>query len=290
MRRVKPARNLAGARLLLFRRRVQKYLPRRPGRFFGRLGLLLLVAVGGIAGIDFLDRGTRLQSGFLATTATLGFAVQDVEVEGRSTTPAEDVLKAVDVTRGMPILAVSPERARQRLETLPWVRSATVERRLPDTILVRLSERRPLALWQRGGRMALVDTDGVVVTAEHLERYHDLLQVVGEDAPKHAADLIAVLATQPELQRHVQSAVFVGGRRWDIHFDDGIVAELPETDIAAAWAKLAGIERSHAILERDVTKVDLRVPDRVGVYPAAEPAKPATPAPAKPPKPGAKPT
>ncbi|HLY57862.1 MAG TPA: cell division protein FtsQ/DivIB, partial [Stellaceae bacterium] len=107
----------------------------------------------------------------------------------------------------------------------------------------------------------------------------------------HAADLIAVLATQPDLQRHVQSAVLVGGRRWDVHFDDGIVAELPETDVAAAWAKLAGIERSHAILERDVTKVDLRVPDRIGVYPAAEPARPATPAAPKPQaKPGAKPT
>lgn len=287
MRRVKPAKNLSGARLLLMRRRMQKYLPRRPGRFFGRIALVLLAAVAGIGAIDFVDRGTRLQSGLLATSAALGFSVQQVEVEGRVTTPADDVLKALDVARGMPILSVAPERARQRLETLPWVRAATVKRRLPDTIVVTLSERQPMALWQRDGKLALVDTEGIVVTTEHLERYQDLLLVVGEDAPKQAPELIRVLATRPDLKAHVQSAVLVGGRRWDVHLDDGIVVALPEDGVEAAWAKLDRIERGHGLLERDVTRIDLRLPHQVGVTPSATPAKPAA---AKPAKPGTKPT
>jgi cell division protein FtsQ len=301
MRRVKPAKSLQGARLLLLRRRVQRYLPRRPGRFFGVSALVVLASLGGIAAIDQLDRGSRLQSVLLRTTAALGFAVADVEVEGRKTTPAEDVLKAIDVGRGMPIFAVSPERARERLESLPWVRSATVERRLPDTILVTLVERQPLALWQHGGKMALVDTEGVVVTTEHLDRYADLLLVVGENAPKHAADLLNVIQSPAPLRARVQSAVWVGDRRWNLIFDGGITIEMPETGLADAWARLVEIEEAHGLLARDIAKADLRLPDRVTVTPAqaAKPAqsaanpsgaKPAAAKPAAGAKPGTKPT
>jgi cell division protein FtsQ len=268
MRRVKPAKSLDGARFLLMRRRIQRHLPRRPMRLLGWITSVCVVSVGAVATVDFLDRGSRLQTALLTATETIGLSVQNVEVQGRATTPADDVLKALDVARGTPILAVQPDRARQRLETLPWVRSATVERRLPDTVLVRLEERQPLALWQHEGKQVLVDTDGVVVTAEHLERYASLLLIVGDGAPEHARDLINVLGSQPELAKRVQSAVWVGQRRWELQLQDDITVELPESGIADAWAKLAEIERSHALLARDVTRVDLRLNDRVVVQSA----------------------
>ena len=290
MRRVKkPATSLKGARRLLLRRKLQRYLPGRPGRALGLIGLTGLVVVGGMAGIDQLDRGSRLRIAMLTASAAAGLSVQNVAVEGRRTTQADDVLRAVDVVRGEPILDFSPERARQRLESLPWVRSATVERRLPDTVTVRLVERTPLALWQHDGKMALVDTDGVAVTDEHLDRYADLLLVVGEAAPRHTAELLAVLGAEPDLRKRVTSAVWVGDRRWNLVFDGTITVELPETGVAEAWSRLAQIERSHGLFSRDLTKVDLRLADRVAVTPTQSSAKPPA-APAKPAKPGVKPT
>jgi len=47
-----------------------------------------------------------------------------------------------------------------RLEAMPWVREAEIERLLPDTIFVRLDERQPLAFWQRQGKLVLIDRDG----------------------------------------------------------------------------------------------------------------------------------
>jgi cell division protein FtsQ len=155
---------------------------------------------------------------------------------------------------------------------LPWVKSATVERRLPDAIFVHLTERQPLALWQRNGKLALIDTEGVIVTTEHLDRYSSLLLVVGEEAPPHAQALIDILKTQPELMKRVNSAVRVADRRWNLQMDSGIAVELPEDNVADAWAHLAEIEKSHALLARDIQSVDLRLGDRVVVR-AATPAK-----------------
>src|SRR5437762_728813 len=83
-----------------------------------------------------------------------------------------------------PLLAVSPSEAKTQLEALPWVRSAAVERRLPDTLHIRLVERQPLAFWQRQGKLVLIDRDGVVITGDRLERFPGLVVIVGDDAPK----------------------------------------------------------------------------------------------------------
>jgi len=281
MRRVKPAQNLESAKFRLLKRRVQKYLPRHPLR---SLGLVLLLGAAGLSIpglIDLTDHGSRLQNVLLTASGGFGLSVQNVEVDGRAVTQPEDVLKALDVARNAPILGVSPEKARLRLQSLPWVRTATVERRLPDTIHVQLVERKPLALWQHDGKVTLIDTDGVVIPTDHLDRYANLLLVVGEDAPTHTAELLNVLTAQPDLMKRVTSAVRVGERRWNLQVDNGITVEMPETGLADAWAHLAEIEHNHALLARDIQGVDLRLSDRVVVKQANDAAKPAQVKPAK---------
>jgi cell division protein FtsQ len=207
----------------------------------------------------------------LAMTAALGFRVADIRVEGRATTERDTILAALGASPGTPILAVDPGRAKQQLESLPWVRSATIERRLPDTIYVRLVERQPMALWQHGGRLELIDKSGSVIPVTRLDRFARLPMVVGEDAAAHAADLLAMLSSEPELAARVTAAIEVGGRRWNLKIDNAIDVLLPADDAAAAWADLARLQRNDAILQRDVRAIDLRLPDRLVVRVAPEP-------------------
>src|SRR6185312_3502645 len=115
---------------------------------------------------------------------------------------------------------------------------------------IRLVERQPLAFWQRDGKLVLVDRDGVVVPSDHLDRFGNLIVLVGADAPQAGGALIDMLASEPELAAHVAAAVRVGGRRWTLHLDDGVDVALPEEGADAAWHRLAALERSDGILER----------------------------------------
>jgi cell division protein FtsQ len=202
---------------------------------------------------------------FFAWTADLGMAVTDVQVEGRERTSREAILNALGVERGTPILAVDPADAKRRLESIAWVRSASVERRLPNALYIRLVERQPLAFWQRQGKLVLVDRDGVVVPSDRLEGFGALVVLVGPDAPAAGATLIDMLAGEPELAPHVAAAVRVGGRRWNLRLDSGIDVALPEENPAAAWHHLAELERRDGLLERDIDLVDLRLADRLVV-------------------------
>ena len=199
----------------------------------------------------------------LAWSARLGLRVSDIEVEGRETTDAATIMAALGAGRGTPILAVSPSRAKQQLEALPWVRSAAIERHLPGTLFVRLVERHPLAVWQHAGRQELIDREGGVIPVGDLSHFARLPTVVGEDAAKHAAELLAMLARQPELAARVTAAVRVDDRRWNLRLDNAIDVLLPEEEAAAAWARLAALERSDSLLQRNIKTVDMRLPDRL---------------------------
>ncbi|MGH7045150.1 MAG: cell division protein FtsQ/DivIB [Stellaceae bacterium] len=253
-------------------------------RWAWRIGLaVLIIAAGcGTAALSRLPAGrialADISARLIDATARLGFRVADIRVVGRETTDRETILAALGAKPGMPLLAVDPVRAKEQLEHLPWVRSATIERRFPDTVFVRLVEREPMALWQHGGRIDLIDRTGAVIPVARLDRFAKLPLVVGEDAAQHAGALLAMLASEPDLAPRVTAAVRVGGRRWNLRLDKSIEVMLPAEDPAGAWADLARLQRSSAILQRDVRAIDMRLPDRLVVRLAPQPAKDASPA------------
>ncbi len=259
---------------------------RRPGEWQAKRGRLrpapnwrlrrriaavgLIVAI--VGGSGWLWRGGWIErqaaeaaTAFHSALARAGYKVADILVEGRRRTQRSAILGALGLERGAPIFAFDLEAARQRLELLPWVGHAIVERSLPEIVYVRLREREPLALWQNAGKFAVIDHAGAVVPLVEPETFVELPLLVGEDAPAHAAELLAVLESEPDLMAAVVAAVRVRGRRWDVRLNGGINIRLPEDDIAAAWAQLAHIQRNQGILERDVLMIDLRIRDRLVV-------------------------
>jgi cell division protein FtsQ len=241
-------------------------------------GMAASLVVGGCGGEAWwLARSGTLSLVLAATQeriARIGAAydlkVTSVEVEGRQRAGREAILAALQVQRGTPILAIDLPAAQARLEAISWIRSAAVERRLPDTIFVRLVEHQPLAVWQHQGKFDLIDQAGAVIPAARVDEFSALPQVVGEHAAEQAPALLDMLSSEADLARHVDAAVHVCDRRWNLEFDNGVEVLLPEQDAESAWHRLAALDRSDRLLERDVRMIDLRLPDRLTVRLAPE--------------------
>ncbi len=269
MRRV----SLAARRARQFFRRPPRPRWFRPALYAagGALGLLL----GGGFGIWATTSGLvaelegALVRRLLAVTADVGFSVRQVYVDGRVRTGLEELRARLGVEIGDPILGVDTEAARARLEQLTWVDRASVVRMLPESLYIRLIERQPLALWQQGGQFAVIDRTGAVIEhglddARLPAAYRNLRVLVGEDAPRHAEALFALLSTEPALSDRVVAATWVGDRRWDLHLDNQVDVMLPEQNPQTAWRLLAAKARDEALLDRAVRVVDLRLlPERI---------------------------
>lgn len=210
----------------------------------------------------------------VGTQVAAGLVVRDVTVEGREETPAADLLAALGVQRGDLLLDFDAKAARARIEDIGWVREAMVSRLLPDRIHVEVTERAPFALWQNDRKLTVIDREGDIITDKALGRFSSLPMIVGRDAAPLAGVLMDTLAEQPALRQRVRAAVRIGGRRWDIHFDNGVIAKLPEENVAAAWARLADLDTQYRVLDRALLSVDLRLADRLvlGLEPPPPPS------------------
>ncbi len=235
---------------------------------------------GGIvaAAIWFVQPGTLasvgddIRTGFESATASAGMTVQKIEASGTARASARAIRTAVGVEIGTPIFEVDLTAARDRVQTIGWVDYATVERRLPSTLHVRIVERMPVALWQRNQKLVMVDRAGVEIAAESVSQFAHLPVVVGDGALAYMPTLLDAMAADPALSQRVQSAIWIGGRRWTLHFDNGLEAKLPESEIGAAWARLVREIGDHHLLDQPIAVVDLRLPDRTILR--ARPPKP----------------
>ncbi len=238
------------------------------------------IVVGGVIGMwrsgAIASAHETIQETVVRLTAGAGFTVDEILVEGRTRTPMTALREALAVDHGDPLMLLDPAAARTRLEDIGWIESAAVERRPPNLVYVRLVERQPMALWQHEGHVTVVDRGGQVIAGAIVDKHRDLPLVVGMDAQTTASDLIDIMATDPGLRDKVAAAVRVGDRRWNLRLDNGIDVRLPESDIAAAWGKLVDLRRSDRLLDRDITVIDLRFPDRIIVRVSGEDSGPET--------------
>jgi len=216
---------------------------------------------------------TLVANRLIQITAQSGFRVRNVLVEGRVETKSGDILAALKAERGAPLLDIDVAAAKARLEGLPWIKSAEVERQLPATLRVKVEQRKPFALWQLGQRLSVIDREGVVIVKDNVGRFADRPLVVGEGAERRAAEILDLVASEPAISKAVDAAVLVSGRRWNLRLKGGIEVRLPEEGMDTAWHRLARMERETRLLNKAITAIDLRQPDRVIVGLTPEAAK-----------------
>jgi cell division protein FtsQ len=267
-------------------------------RASGRIFTVLLFAIF-LAALWMLRVPQAVGMSLAEAAGDAGFSVRGYEIKGLSHMPrgpVDEVVKdELGRTRAEPL--VDLEAIRARLLRFGWVKDARVSRRLPDTLVVDIVERRPAAVWQYNQKLALIDVEGVVLQPVRLEAMPALPLVIGPDANLHAGELGRLVAVAPQLRPAMAGATWVGGRRWDIRFQTGETLSLPEGDAAARRALIwfARADQKNALLGRGFVRIDLRIPDRPvariagdpgGAIPSIAPDKAPAP-PAAPPPPTA---
>jgi cell division protein FtsQ len=252
---MQPLANLLPRRL----RRVADRLERRRTRIgqiaaAGFLGITILYAlvVGGQIG--------RVGDALLVF---VGFGIDDVRIVGQRETSQITILEQLDLYGSL--VSFDVETAQDRLAQLPWISDVVVRKYYPGTLSVEITERKPFALWQREGNVFVIDKVGTEIVPLDESRFSRLPFMVGGGANSTAPEFLADLFTQPYIAERMRAAVLVSGRRWDLHLDEGVTVKLPEKHSREALAQLVKLDSERQLLSRDVTVIDMRLPDRITV-------------------------
>jgi cell division protein FtsQ len=194
-----------------------------------------------------------------------GFRITTIALAGQQQITREELLTIAGVTGRTSLLFLDASDARARLKANPWIAEATVLKLYPGRLHVSITERAAFALWQKDGRVSVISNDGTVLETFVAKRHADLPLVVGAGADSKAREFLSLIDRYPEVRNQVLASILVADRRWNLKLKSGIDVRLPETDVERAFETLIKLDREKSLLSRDITIVDLRLPDRVTV-------------------------
>jgi cell division protein FtsQ len=159
------------------------------------------------------------------------FAVVDLSVSGNVRLPEDAVFARAELATGENIFSVDVDAARKRLEADPWISSATVQRKLPGTVVVSVVEYEPRALSAVEGRLFLVARGGEMFKEVTPGDPMDLPVITGVSAADVGGDreqVTRTLAAAIDLVEDIEAKGF--GKRYpvqEVHLEaDGTIAVL----------------------------------------------------------------
>ena len=223
-------------------------------------------------------------------------AVDEVRVVGGEHTTSEDVALAAGLGPDDNLLLLSTADVAAKAETLPWVRSAEVDRMLPGTVRVRITERVPAMVVALGAARWTIDARGFVLDSGAVNAKLPILGgaetgdiEIGAQltTPEIQHALKAFRSMSKKLRAKIIAVVAPSFERISFSLADGTLIRFGAAEkltaknqvLNALLAKLAQQNKSAAY-------IDVRVP----TSPAVAPRTSVTADPAPTPRPTASPT
>jgi cell division protein FtsQ len=197
-----------------------------------------------------------------------------VTVEGAHPhTPGAVIVATAGLDGHPPLISVDPGAAAARVETLPFIASARVQRHWPDGVTVTVSERVPVAAMAGpGSSWSILDKDGrtlqvvatsppgLMVLAVHSAGGTVSPSPVGRTLPAGARDGLTVARTLPRaFSAQVVSVTEAADGTIDLGLNSGLTVVLgTDTDLASKYEDVAAII-AHGSLQGAHT-IDVSVP------------------------------
>jgi len=142
----------------------------------------------------------------------------------------------------------------------------TVRKIFPSKVELIVSHKIPTAIWQDRKVFYFITTAGEVMKIRNNKNLDRFILVTGSKSPRKVTSLVKFLSEEKEVFSKISSAEWVGDRRWNIKFNNGIKLMLPEDSPEISWNKFIKLQQTHKNFKRWKYKiVDFRIANKVYV-------------------------
>jgi len=186
-----------------------------------------------------------------------------MKITGASEELATAIRERLDLAFPVSWFDIDPAALRATVTAFDAVASAEVAVHLGGALSVRVTEREPAALWRHADGLEIVDATGHRIA--FIDRRHgrpDLPLITGAGADGAVPEALALTDAAAPVAPRLQALTRRGERRWDMVLDRGQVIKLPEDGAVSALERVLAMDDARDVLARDVTVVDMRLPER----------------------------
>ena len=200
------------------------------------------------------------------TQSDARFAVRHIEIAGSLHAPRADIDRVAQQYVGLNLFQIDIARVQRDLGGIGWISHINIEKKLPDTLRIKITERKPVALVRIGGRLRYADERGVAFAELTPSAGDDDLPVItdaqGEELARAVALLRDLRASDREIYSRISEVRPVPPRGFAI-FDRELGAFIyaDAAGVSQKWRSLYAILRAEN--NPRIEYADLRFADRV---------------------------
>ncbi len=193
-----------------------------------------------------------------------GFKIKNILISGTHNLSQDYLRNIIKTQNHINILNVNLHRIYNKIIQNSWVEETYVERILPDTIKIKVLEKKPIAIWQNQKGNKLITINGDVISHANVNRFKNNFPIIkGEKSKKNISTILKILETNKNFSKNIWSLTFINQRRWDLHFNQGLIVRLPSQNVMKAWQKIIKLQTDYNILNLRLIEIDLRNPEQI---------------------------
>jgi cell division protein FtsQ len=223
------------------------------------LKLLLVSALLGAIGYAMFSTPKVVKS-------VSGQRVEHVNIEGDIThISKQDVLVAVNRYISESLLLVDMVQIKAELESMPWVRSVSIRREWPDTMVLNMVEEKAIARW---GNAQLLNQDGRIFSPQSIVGLEQLAILSGPDGSERQVMEQYQLFNQLLYQRGLKIAEVTLNERgaWNLMLANGVDIHVGKDDVMSKMRRLVGFIDPEFLEQMPaIESIDLRYTSGIAV-------------------------
>ena len=200
------------------------------------------------------------------------FAVKAIELAGVVHSPRADLDRLTSRYVGSNLFQVDIASVQRDLRSISWIDRIEIEKKLPDTLRIRITERTPVALAFSESELRYVDEHGVSFAALSPAVGNPDLPLVsgakGADLERCVALLRDVSRSDPQLYSRISEVKPVAPDAYAL-FDRelGAFVYAKRSELSSKWRTLHALARAEKLGHGSLVYADLRFTDRIVIKP-----------------------
>ncbi len=193
-----------------------------------------------------------------------GFKIENVLITGTINLSDNYIKDIIEIYNDGSIFNVDLSSIYNKIKQNSWVKEVSIERVLPNIIKIKIIENQPIAIWQNKKDNKLIAANGDIIFDGNVNDFkNDFPIIKGKKSEENIFSILKILETNQNFSKNIWSLTFINERRWDLHFNQGLVVRLPSKDINKAWQTIIKLHKNYNVLNLRLTEIDLRNPKQI---------------------------
>ncbi len=247
---------------------MRNFIFRLTKRYNSKVYIITAVILLSFYSLPYLLKNSNIILNKSMELAQLDIKLKNVKILGIENTKPTEVINIVSGLKETSLSNIDLHEISTQINNIDWIKKSELRKIYPSTLVVKVYEHNPIAIWFNNGNKFLVDDESEIIKELNPNNFKNLKVIAGLNALEDIPEIISMIRNYPEFEKKIKSLLRVGDRRWTVRLHNGITIHLPEKNVANAIEEIEQLDSKHALLSRYVDIIDMRLPDRIDIMPS----------------------